>query len=183
MPKNAYDKYYLDKKYFGEPYPGLVEFFKNYEPKGRVLDLGCGQGRDALLLGRLGYEVVGIDSSSMGIVQMNQVALNEGLSVKGFVADMYSYKINDSHDMVLLDSIFHFYSRDQKKETAFLLLILAGLKSGGILCNFMQQGDKREKIFKKILKESDHAMEIIAEEYTDYPDYGGRIHMHIARKK
>ncbi len=183
MPKNAYDKYYIDGDYFGEPYPGLVEFFKRYEPKGTVLELGCGQGRDALLLGRLSYEVVGVDSSSVGIAQMNQIALKEGLAVKGVVEDMYSYPISDSHDMVLLDSIFHFYSRDRKREKAFLLRILAGLKAGGILCNFMQQGEEREKIYKKILKESDHAMEIIAEEYTDYPDYGSRIHMHIVRKK
>ncbi len=48
--KHNYDKYYKDEKYFGEPYKGLVEFFKSYSPKGTVLDLGCGQGRDAVAL-------------------------------------------------------------------------------------------------------------------------------------
>lgn len=182
MLKNAYDKYYIDRDYFGEPYPGLVEFFRNYESKGTVLDLGCGQGRDTLLLGRLGYEVVGVDSSSVGIAQLNQIALNEGLSVKGVVADMYSYPISDGYDMVLLDSIFHFYSRDRKKEKAFLLQILAGLKSSGILCNFMQQGKDREKYYKKILSGSGYKLEMMVEGYTDYPDYDSKIHMYVVKK-
>ena len=42
----TYDKHYKAPNYFGEPYPELIQFFKEYEPKGHVLDLGCGQGRD-----------------------------------------------------------------------------------------------------------------------------------------
>lgn len=183
MPKNAYNKYYIDEEYFGKPYPGLVEFFKSYEPKGTVLDLGCGQGRDALFLGRLGYEVVGVDNSSVGIAQLNQIALKEGLAVKGEVADMYTYPISDRHDMILLDSIFHFYKRDRKKEKAFLLQILAGLKSGGILCNFMQKGEDREKYYRKILAESGHQLELILEGCTEYPEYEGRIYFHMLRKR
>jgi SAM-dependent methyltransferase len=182
MLKNAYDKYYIEQDYFGEPYPGLVEFFKKHEPKCTVLDLGCGQGRDALLLGRLGYEVVGVDSSSVGIEQLNQIALKEKLSVKGVVGDMYSYPISDGYDMVLLDSIFHFYSRDKKREKDFLIRILAGLKPGGILCNFMQQGEEREKYYRKSLTESGHQIELIEDGYTDYPEYEGRIYFHMLRK-
>lgn len=77
MPNAIYDKYYKKAHYFGDPYPGLQEFFKAYEPKGNLLDLGCGQGRDALFLGRLGYKVKGIDISQVGINQMNKAANEE----------------------------------------------------------------------------------------------------------
>lgn len=43
-----------------------VEFIDstlNLEPQARILDLFCGYGRHALLLGKLGYELVGIDTS------------------------------------------------------------------------------------------------------------------------
>jgi len=66
MKKVAYDDYYKEQNYFGNPYPGLIEFFRNYEPKGTILDLGCGQGRDSLSLGELGYKVIGIDHSNVG---------------------------------------------------------------------------------------------------------------------
>ncbi|RXV63781.1 methyltransferase domain-containing protein [Fusibacter sp. A1] len=65
--KVPYDDYYLEENYFGDPYPGLEAFFKAYSPKGKVLDLGCGQGRDSLFLAGLGYEVVGVDHSKVGI--------------------------------------------------------------------------------------------------------------------
>ncbi len=81
--KPIYDQYYKEKDLFGKPYPGLQKFFKKYEPKGKVLDLGCGQGRDALFLGALGYNVTGIDLSKVGIDQMNQVAAHKKLPVKG----------------------------------------------------------------------------------------------------
>lgn len=35
--------------YFGDPYPKLVTFFAECEPKGKVLDLGCGQEGTLLL--------------------------------------------------------------------------------------------------------------------------------------
>lgn len=44
----AYDKYYQTANLFGEPYLELIEFFSEYPMKGKVLDLGCGQGRDAI---------------------------------------------------------------------------------------------------------------------------------------
>ena len=65
MKKVAYDDYYLNKNYFGNPYPGLVDFFRQYQPKGTVLDLGCGQGRDALFLGELGYKAIGLLDSML----------------------------------------------------------------------------------------------------------------------
>jgi hypothetical protein len=42
----TYDKHYRKPEYFGNPYPELVKFFSEYEPKGNLLDLGCGQERD-----------------------------------------------------------------------------------------------------------------------------------------
>ena len=69
----TYDKYYQTENLFGEPYPELIEFFAEYPYKGKLLDLGCGQGRDAIALARLGYSVTGIDNSKVGIQQMNQI--------------------------------------------------------------------------------------------------------------
>ncbi len=59
MNDNAYNEYYKKIDCFGKPYLGLRNFFKKYYPKGTVLDLGCGQGRDSIFLGRLGYQVTG----------------------------------------------------------------------------------------------------------------------------
>ena len=66
MP-NSYDTYYQQENLFGKAYPELLAFFNQFEGKGKVLDLGCGQGRDAIPLARMGFEVRAIDSSQVGI--------------------------------------------------------------------------------------------------------------------
>jgi SAM-dependent methyltransferase len=180
--RNPYNKYYLTEEYFGKPYPGLVEFFKAYSERGNVLDLGCGQGRDALFLGRIGYQVTGIDISDIGIQRLNKTAQIERLKVKGFVADIFKFGITDEFDMVLLDSILHFYKNDFKKEKDFLTRVIEELKPNGVLCNFMQKGSKREHELKNIIFEAGIDFIVLSDGYTEYPEYNSEIHMYIIKK-
>ena len=179
---NPYNKHYKQESYFGKPYPGLVEFFENYSNRNVVLDLGCGQGRDALFLGRIGYRVVGVDISDVGIQQLNKTAQQEELKIEGFVADIYSFGITDEYDIVLLDSMFHFYKNDVEKETKLLRRIIEEIKPGGLICNFIQKGNKREKELKRIIKESGVTFEVLLDGYTDYPEYDAEFHMYIIKK-
>ena len=41
-----------------------ARFIKRMEPRGRVLDVGCGVGRDALAFAKRGYSVVAFDGSA-----------------------------------------------------------------------------------------------------------------------
>lgn len=47
--KVEYDNYYQTEDLFGAPYPELIAFYASMEKKGRLLDVGCGQGRDAMV--------------------------------------------------------------------------------------------------------------------------------------
>jgi SAM-dependent methyltransferase len=181
--RNIYNKHYQQEEYFGKPYPGLVEFFEGYPDRNYVLDLGCGQGRDALFLGRIGYTVKGVDLSDVGIDQLKHVAQEEGLSVEGIVADIYHYPITDECDMVLLDSIFHFYKRDLEKEEALLIRIVNEVKNGGVICNFMQKGVNREREFKRIIRETGITFEVLVDKYTQYTEYDSEFHMYILKKQ
>lgn len=57
-------------------------------PGARVADLGCGNGRHALALARLGYEVVGVDFSPELLKQATAARDAEGLSVQLLMADL-----------------------------------------------------------------------------------------------
>lgn len=177
---SSYDEYYQEPHYFGRPYPELTAFFESYEPKGHVLDLGCGQGRDALALGRLQYTVTGVDISEVGLVQLNQAAREEGLAIKGIKGDLYTYPVGEQFDIVLLDSILHFYKNDMEKETALLLRIASELKAGGVLAVFIPQGKKREAHLKRILTKFE--WEVLADRYAEYPDFNARYYMYIVKK-
>ena len=104
-----YDPLYReDRNVCGDPYPEFVRFFAEYSVcPAAVLDLGCGQGRDALMVARLGHDVLGVDISPTGIRQMVEVADAEGLSVQGHVADLTEYEIDRTYDIILLDRVLH----------------------------------------------------------------------------
>ena len=101
----------------GEPFPELVRFFDDL-PSGRnVLDLGCGQGRDALVAARQGHRVVGVDLSALGITQMQARAEKEGLSVVGVVADIVAFEPDQSFEVVVLDRVLHMLPDDDTRRT------------------------------------------------------------------
>jgi SAM-dependent methyltransferase len=50
-------------KAFAEPSDHLDDFLEVINPRGKVLDVGCGVGVDANFLQSKGFEVIGIDLS------------------------------------------------------------------------------------------------------------------------
>lgn len=124
----TYDKLYETEDLFGNPYPELIEYFTSQPNKGSVLDLGCGQGRNAIPLARLGFELTGVDLTKVGISQMNQIAKSENLTLLGVLSDMYEYEEFDKYDFILLDSMFHFTKKDRVKETDFIIRVLSNIK-------------------------------------------------------
>lgn len=149
--KVAYDKYYMTENLFGNPYPELTEFFAKYPKKGKLLDLGCGQGRNAISLARLGFDITGVDNSKVGIEQMNLLANNEKLILSGIVSDIYTHNDYADYDFVLLDSMFHFEKKDERKETEFIKRIISKIKKDCIVVFCIQDTGKKIKILNAII--------------------------------
>lgn len=112
-----YDQFYQENPHgLGEPFPEVVEFFAGYEKKtARVLDVGCGQGRDALPIARLGHTVVGVDLSRAGIEQMLADAKQENLDVEGILADITDYKPDGTFDVILIDRTLHMLPEESER--------------------------------------------------------------------
>ncbi|MBN2651499.1 MAG: methyltransferase domain-containing protein [Spirochaetales bacterium] len=163
-----YDKYYLTEDLFGAPYPELIAFFENYPDKGTILDLGCGQGRDSLSLAKIGYNVVGVDSSKTGIKQMLEKAAISNLNITGLVDDIYKFEISENHDIVLLDSMFHFLKRDKERETQFIKRICKELKTERILCICLQNSKKKVDILRETLEDANIKFEILNDSSFNY---------------
>jgi tellurite methyltransferase len=74
--------YETEPHYFGREPSRLVARFHPLIPaRARVLDIGIGQGRNAIFLARRGRAVVGVDTSLAGLAAVGEVAEAEGLDI------------------------------------------------------------------------------------------------------
>lgn len=124
------ERYNTDEFVYGtEPNTFLVEAAETI-PKGCVLCLAEGEGRNAVYLAGLGYEVVAVDASEIGMEKAQVLAADREVDITTVVADLNEYEIEpDSWDGIV--SIFcHLPSA---KRPALHKKIMQGLKPGGIL--------------------------------------------------
>ena len=112
-----YDEFYKQNPHgLGEPFPEFVDFFKQYEVEhAQVLDVGCGQGRDALFIARQGHRVVGVDLSATGISQLVADAEKENLEINGIVADITEYEPDEIFDVVVIDRTLHMLPEETER--------------------------------------------------------------------
>ena len=64
----------------------LVEEARDLTP-GRALDLGCGEGRNAVWLAERGWDVTAVDFSEVGLAKAARLADTRGVFVKWVLAD------------------------------------------------------------------------------------------------
>lgn len=128
-----YDSLYRDTPdALGAPGKALVDFFAARAASGlRVLDVGCGQGRDALFIARLGHRVLGVDLSAHGIAALTRAAKAEALPVEAMVADVATFEPAGSFDVILFDRVLHML--DEAPRLAALRRLAGHVAPGGWL--------------------------------------------------
>ena len=97
------DRYRESETVFGhEANQFLVEVAADLEP-GTALDLGCGQGRNALWLAELGFTVTGLDLSPVAIEQAHASAAELGIDATFESVDLLTWDPDGQEwDLVLL---------------------------------------------------------------------------------
>lgn len=74
-------------------------------PPGRALDLGAGEGGDALWLAERGWRVVAVDISDTAIDRGRRAAAQAGLEIEWISADLTSWTPPGSFDLVSLQFV------------------------------------------------------------------------------
>jgi len=110
-----------------------VERYISLEPRSRVLDLSCGNGRQTLELARRGYRVLGIDSQEGALAAARAAAREERLNVHFLHTDIRQISYRGEFDVVVnLQCALGLLPND-RDQLRVLEGTRKGLKSGGRL--------------------------------------------------
>ena len=115
-------------------YDALGEFLSRVEEKGRILDLGCGSGRDSFFFLERGFSVDSLDGSE---AMKREAERLFGINVR--LSDFLSLDEEEKYDGVWAQaSILHLKEESLRK---VLNLISRALKTGGVFYTSFRKGE------------------------------------------
>jgi 2-polyprenyl-3-methyl-5-hydroxy-6-metoxy-1,4-benzoquinol methylase len=75
-----------------EPNRFVAQEFGDVRPRGRALDLGCGEGRNAIWLAKLGWTVTAVDYSDVALERARRLAAHQNVEVEWIEADVTTFE-------------------------------------------------------------------------------------------
>lgn len=115
-----YDRRYDAQGYYWGLSPNSIcyEIMKILPPirPYRVLDIGCGEGKDAVFLARCGYAVTAFDIAEQGIRKAKRLAEHNDVDVRFFRADLSDYRPDTEYDIIFSSGVLHFLPPKQRRE-------------------------------------------------------------------
>ncbi|UCE66664.1 MAG: class I SAM-dependent methyltransferase [Candidatus Zixiibacteriota bacterium] len=113
--RRYYDaQYSKSSSYWGEQPNLLVPLISSYlRPDSRILVVGCGEGRDAIFLARLDFEVVATEISSFGLKRAKEIVSEENGSLVLLMLDAHEpHDHLGQFDAVLMMNVIQHLSPD-----------------------------------------------------------------------
>lgn len=82
----------------------------------KLLDIGCGEGKDSVFFARNGYDVTAFDISDAGIEKTKRLADKIGVPIKVFKADVLDYRLDTNFDILFSSGVFHYIKPDLRHD-------------------------------------------------------------------
>ncbi|MCM3634071.1 helix-turn-helix domain-containing protein [Paenibacillus camelliae] len=113
------EEYKTQEYYWGmEPNKACYQVLQLMPPTKhlKLLDIGCGEGKDAVFFARNGYDVSAFDVSDAGIEKTRSLAEKVGVHVNVFKADILDYRLDTYYDIIFSSGVLHYIKPDYRKE-------------------------------------------------------------------
>ena len=114
-----YDKRYKTEDYYWGLAPNNLcyEIMRLKPPTKpyKVLDIGCGEGKDAVFLARNGYDVTAFDVSEQGLSKARELANHCGVKIDFFKADVRDFRIETDYDIIFSSGVFHYIPNELRR--------------------------------------------------------------------
>ena len=117
---NLYDERYRQPGYYWGRVPSqmcyrILQLLPPDRPL-RLLDIGCGEGRNAVFFARNGYQVTAFDVSVTGVEKTRRLASEAGVQVDVFTSDINSFRITEPFDILFSTGVLQYVPKEQRQE-------------------------------------------------------------------
>jgi tellurite methyltransferase len=195
------------RRHFGEEnhYPGKIDIFgggQASEPVlkaaakltagATVLDIGCGEGHNAIHLAGLGLDVTAFDISVAGVGKLLRNAAQKHVKVNAFVADMREYEYPGKYDLIISMGCLHLVTRSEWQKVIRHIQDATspgGYNVIGILTDAKPEPEDIKGYMQGLFKEGElcelySGWEIIQQAAYQFRDMhpGGFVHEHAANE-
>ena len=114
----------------GRPQAEFVRLTNEGKIRGRVLDVGCGTGENAIFFAGLGLEVWGLDGAQLAIEKAKRKASERGSTATFLVGDALRLEgLNQRFDTITDSGLFHVFSDEER--ILFAKSLWSALNKGG----------------------------------------------------
>ncbi len=158
--KTVWEKHYskVEDNLWGlNPIDTLVDYTSLVSKEGKVLDLGMGEGRNALYFASKGYSTVGIDISETAVNRCQRYATESGFIVEAKVENLIDYPLEENaYSLIILANVLNFFNDDEIE--LIIKKVKNGLIKGGLIYidvfDVNDPGYKKHIVNCKMIKES-----------------------------
>ena len=105
-------KDYFPKKYNSNPVHSEVLEAMQFLSPGKALDLGCGQGRNALFLAQQGFDVTAVDQNELALEILQSIVEQEDLEMTVGLYDINSADLTQTYDLIVSTVVLMFLQAD-----------------------------------------------------------------------
>jgi len=117
---SPYEQEYIKEEYFWGFRPNttclkVLEFMPPTKPL-KLLDIGCGEGKDAVFFARCGYNVSAFDISEAGLEKTKRLADKARVYVRVFRANLWDYRLDEEYDILYSSGVLHYIKPELRDE-------------------------------------------------------------------
>ena len=117
--RTNYEKWYEGETYYWGTQPAAfcdeLKKIRPFPQARKVLDIGCGEGKDAVYMAKQGYEVTAFDLTENGIRKTKTLAERSGVQINAYVDDINTFQENERFDIVYSTGTVQYLFEENKK--------------------------------------------------------------------
>lgn len=135
MKTTHYDrKYHEQKNYWGNEISkmalSIMDYFPPENERPKILEIGCGEGTNAVFFAKNGYAITAFDLSKTAIEKTNVAAEQAEVEIATFVADVNDYVPAEEFDIIFSSGTLQYLLPEKRQ--SFIQSIKNCTSAGGI---------------------------------------------------